>query len=250
MTRDEEAVLKKRLEELAQRAYVSGRYVYTDFLGLAERGVLERDRAALEYAGICCFGGTENGERVLARFGNAAYDEPFPISCIEIEPRNRKFAEALTHRDLLGALLSQGIRREKLGDIFLQNNVGYLFCAEEAAPFLTQELTAVRHTPVCCKILAHVPDGLGSRCEERTVLVSSERPDAVLDAVFSLSRADAAALFDAGKVFRDGRLCTGMGTPLHAGETVSVRGHGRFRYQGIHGQSRKGRLYVTVEVFV
>ena len=250
MTREEEAALKKRLEELAGRSRGSGRYVYTDFLGLAERDVLERSRAALDGAGIRCFGGTENCERVMARFGQPDYDEPFPVSCVKIEPRSRKFAEELTHRDLLGALMSRGIRREKLGDIFLQNNIGYLFCAKETAPFLARELTSVRHTPVVCEILSQIPEGLGTRCEERTVPVASERPDALVAAVFSLSRADAAALFEAGNVFRDGRVCTGMGTPLREGETVSVRGLGRFRYRGIHGQSRMGRLYVTVEIFV
>ena len=43
----------------------------------------------------------------------------------------KKFAEDLTHRDFLGALMNLGIERGTLGDIILQEKEAFLFCKTE-----------------------------------------------------------------------------------------------------------------------
>ena len=254
MLTPEELQKQRRFAELAERAYAGGRYTFSDFLGLAERDLLLQNERELSYAGLTLFGGTEGCERVMARFGNeelCPHDNgDFPIVCVKAEPVQQKFADTLTHRDLLGALMNLSIAREKLGDIALANNVAYLFCAESVLPVILEELVQAKHTRLRCTVAGNVPDGLCSRTEERFLQIASERMDVLVAAVYRLSREESLTLFREKRVFSDGRLTENNSGVAKEGAIVSVRGFGRFRYLGVLSTSKKGKLNIRVEVFV
>lgn len=250
MADTEEALLRRRFEELAARAYATGRCTYTDFLGLSETDVLRRAEHDVAYAGLTVFGGADGCERVIARFGEGDGTDDFPIACVRVTPAAPKFADALTHRDVLGALMNLGIERDTLGDIFLQDNTAYLFCLPTVLPLVLQELTRIRRTAVECTVIGALPDGVAGRTEETAVQVASERADVLVAAVWRLSREKSLELFSHGRVFVNGRLTENNSGTLPAGAVVSVRGYGRFRYGGVTSTSRKGKLNVTVYRYV
>ena len=249
----EEELLQKRFIELANRAYNSGVYTFTDFLGLAEQTAFERVKRAIHGIPYAAFGGADGAERVMIRFGDEeslGYEVPFPIVAIKAEPVSQKFADKLTHRDFLGALLNLGIERSTLGDIPIVNNVGYIFATEDIAPFILSELTRVKHTEVKLSIVDELPEGELYKTETRRVQIASERLDAIIARVYSLSREDAQALFAKKLVFTSGKLCESTSYSPKENETVSVRGHGRFIYRGFVSNSKKGKLNVEVEVYL
>ena len=125
MKQTDEAVFKKKLLELASRANGSGRCTFTPFLGLAEQNILRC--AEKELSGVIRteFGGADGCERIMVRFGDpedCGCACPFPIRCIRAIPRSKKFAEQLTHRDILGSLMALGIDRNRTGDIAVREN--------------------------------------------------------------------------------------------------------------------------------
>lgn len=249
----DEEILSRRFCELAESCYAHGRYTFTDFLGLAELDLFFRAAPDFSYVPYTLFGGAEGCERVMVRFGDEESlgyaPPPFPIACLGIAPNAPKFAEPLSHRDCLGALMNLGIRRECTGDIFLSESGILLFCEEKLAPYLMAELTRIRHTPVT---LTEVPPppSVFSKTEESSVQVASERADGIVAHVLSLSRTDAAALFVARRVFVNGRVTTDGSRPLRAGDQCTVRGFGRFTYGGVVGQTRKGKLSVRILRYV
>ena len=250
MTADD-ALLKKRFSELAARSVGRDCFVFTDFLGLAEQSLLAECRDT-ERAGVTLFGGIPGCERVMARFGDPerlGYDEDFPIVCLMAAPAAPKFADALTHRDLLSALMNLGIEREVLGDIFLHDGAAYIFAEEKIAPFLLENLTRAKHTDLCLSAVTP-PEGLLIRTEPMTVQVSGARLDAVIARVFGLSREDAQALFAKGLVYLDGRKTESVSAPPHEGNIVSVRTFGRFIYRGVASLSKKGKLNVLIEKYI
>lgn len=250
---DEYEQFRGRLSDLARRASVAGYYLYTDFLGLAEQSVFASMRRALGNPVCRAYGGAEGCERVMIRFGDPeefGYDEPFPIRILRILPAAPKFAEALTHRDYLGAILNLGIERDTIGDIVVREGEAYLFVKEELAPYLTEELTRVRHTDVRVSEVSDLPDGDLYRTERRCVQANGERLDAVIAKIFSLSREDALKLFAKKQVFVDGRQCENNSYTPKPGEVISVRGYGRMIYRGYTSLSRKGKLNIEVDVYV
>lgn len=248
-----DAPLEKRFQELAERAYAQGNYCFTNFLDLAALSSFFRVLPFLPPVPYALFGGAEGCERKLLRLGNedfCGYEMPFPIACIRMFPLNKKFADPLTHRDFLGALMALGLEREMLGDIMVRENEAYLFCLERIAPYILENFVQARHTTLCCEIVSTPPEGALFRTEKRVVQLSSERIDALIAHVYRLSRSDAQALFPTGKIFVDGRLCENTGYTPKPGEIISVRGFGRMRYTGTESLSKKGKCNVAVEVYV
>ena len=249
---EDKELLQKRFIELARRSYNSGIFTFTDFLGLSEQAAFDGIKREIYGIPYEAFGGAEGAERVMIRFGSAedlGYELPFPIVCIKAEPVSQKFADKLTHRDFLGALLNLGIERSTLGDIPILDNVGYIFASEDIAPFIISELTRVKHTEMRLSTVDELPEGELYKTERRRVQISGERLDAVIARVFSLSREEAQSLFAKRLVFVSGRLCESTSYTPKESEKVSVRGKGRFIYRGIVGNTRKGKLNVEVDVF-
>ena len=248
---DERELIKKRFLELSERSYSSGIFTFTDFLGLAEQSLF-RECERLFASGFTLFGGADGCERVMARFGSEeelGYSVDFPIVCIKAEPKSQKFADRLTHRDFLGALLNLGIEREKLGDIAIIDNVGYIFACEGISDFILSSLFTVKHTDVTLSLCEPPTEAL-SKTERKMIQANGERLDAVVAKVFSLSRDEAQLLFSRGLVFASGREISITSYIPKQNEIVSVRGKGRFIYRGYETLSRKGKLNIAVDVYV
>jgi RNA-binding protein YlmH len=250
---DDKELLKKRFCELANRAYTSSVYFFTDFLGLGEQALLREASAAFRHVPYTCFGGACGCERIMVRFGDEeslGYAVDFPIVCIKAEPVSQKFADKLTHRDFLGALLNLGIERSTLGDIAILNNIGYIFAKEEIAPFIISELSRVKHTDMRLSLTSDIPEGELFKTERRRVLANGERADGVIAKVFGLSRDEALSLFSKGLVFADGREIKSPSYIPKRGEVISARGQGRFIYLGYESTSKKGKLNIEVDLYI
>ena len=237
----DDALLQKRFLELAEKSYVRGSYTFTNFLSLAEQDIFQRVRR--EFAHVPCrlFGGCED---------LCGYDQPFPIQCVKAAPLSRKFADKLTHRDVLGALMNLGIDRAQLGDIVVREEAAYLFCTETIAPFLLENLTRAKHTELTCSLSETLPEGSLFTLQPESCLVSSERADGVAAHVYRLSRNEMAERIRAGKLFVNGRRCESGSLVLKPGDVVSLRGEGRFRYGGVERETKSGKFSVTIELYV
>lgn len=241
---------KNRFIDLSRMTYERGVYTFTDFLTLAEQSDLF-DCSSQLYAPFQTNGGFVSAERIMARFGSIddlGYDQDYPISCLRIAPLNKKFAETLSHRDYLGSLMNIGIERPKFGDIIVDkdNSTAYVFVVDTLADHICRELTHVRHTSVMTTIVDDISDYPTPKLSERGLQVHSERIDAIIAKVFNLSRSQSADLFLQKKIFIDGRLMENESHILKSGSTVSVRGYGRFVYEGISGTTKKGNLNIMI----
>lgn len=244
--------LKNRLRELADKSFQQNMYTFTGFLGLSEQDVFWKMEPALQFAGYRMEGGSKQADRKMIRFGkpqDLGYEVEFPIVCIHIQPLLAKFADKLSHRDFLGALMNLGIERSTLGDIKVGDKEAYLFCTETIAEYIKEHLEQIKHTHVKCSITEEWKDIPEEEPEQLTIQVASLRIDALLAKVYNKSRSDCLTLFRTGKVFVDGRLCENNARQLKEGETVNARGYGKFTVTAEGSLTRKGKLNVVVAVF-
>ena len=141
-----------------------------------------------------------------------------------------------------------GIKRQLLGDIQIVEGAGWLFCLEEIADYICDNLTSVGRTTVSCTP-AQPPEQLSLPPEPSEIVVASERLDALIAAVWRLSRSESQELLERGMVFIGGRLVESPSHTLQEGDLVSVRHKGRFRYEGAVRETKKGRLRVSVRIY-
>lgn len=244
--------LKNRFRELAQKSYSRNLFTFTGFLGLSEQDLFWQEEPQLRFAGYRLWGGSEGCDRQMLRFGSVeelGYEEPFGITCIHIFPLAEKFADAFSHRDFLGALMNLGIERSTLGDIRVGDREAYLFCQDNVAEFICENLEQVKHTRVRCQVVTQMKELPEEETKPLEIQVSSERIDAVIAKVYNKSRNEVLNLFGSGKVYVNGRLCENNSRMLKAEETVNVRGFGKFVYQGVQYETRKGKLSVKAAVY-
>ena len=118
------------------------------------------------------------------------------------------------------------------------------------AGFITENLTSVRHTPVVCReVEGEIPE-LEIKFQTISANLASERLDLILGAITGQKREQAKSLLADQKVFVNGRLAENSGKSLKAGDEITVRGFGKFIYDGISSESRKGRLNITIRKYV
>ncbi|MCM1266278.1 MAG: YlmH/Sll1252 family protein [Bacteroidales bacterium] len=244
--------LKNRLIELADKAYTRNCYTYTPFLGLAEQQAYYAVERETAYAGCRMEGGSPLCERKIIRFGDPGYEEAFPIAAVRIFPKTPKFAENLTHRDFLGAVMNLGIERDVVGDLFVdadKERGALLFCHENIAGYLMENLERVRHTNVACKREEGELALQGAEPERITLTAASARTDGVIAKLYHLSRSDSQELFRTGRIFVNGILAENEGRQLKEGDAVTVRGFGKFIFYGAGGVSKKGKERLSVGVY-
>jgi RNA-binding protein YlmH len=240
-------VMLRHLLDLCRKSERTGLWQYSVFLSPAEQDDL---LSCAEAAGYSFFltGGYEGAERRILAAGNEAEQgaPEIPISVIAVAPKSEKFAEELTHRDFLGAILGLGIERGLIGDIIVRDKRAWFFCLSSSAEMIMSSLTQVRRTAVSAAVTTPDIPELQPIYKPLRLNVASERLDAVTAAFAGLSRAQAEKLFSAEKVFVNGRTAADRSARLKEGDTLSVRGFGKAVYDGIEYETKKNRLWVRL----
>ena len=242
---NENELTKKRLTELSHRAFEKGYTTFSDFLNLEEISLLKSLHTESEYN---LYGGYDNADRCVASFGECE-EYQYPISCIKIEPANQKFADELSHRDFLGALMNLGINRSTLGDIIITNNTGYLFCLNSIKEYILQNLDRIKHTTVRCTESVLPAEIAEKKPEPVELTVSSQRVDIIVAAVFKLSRNTVTQLVNQEKVFINSKIAYKESLTLKSGDIVSVRGKGKFIFDGEIRQTKKNKSVIGIRLY-
>src|SRR5699024_4430246 len=104
---------------------------------------------------------------------------------------NSKFIH-LTHGDVMGAFLSLGIKRSKLGDIFVQEGLIQIIMTEEISLFVSANLTKINNANITLdeKPLSAFIENEQQWVEKDTT-VSSMRIDVIIKEIYRLSRKNA-----------------------------------------------------------
>lgn len=248
---NEQELCKKRLLDLSKQSDIKGIVTFSDFLNLNELNIYHTVKNTL-YTKTEVFGGYDSSERQMVAFIPDAlcYEWDYPIKCIHIVPKYPKYAENLSHRDILGSLMNLGIERNRLGDILCFENDYYVFCDEQIFLFIIENLHKIRHTLVDLieeknyrSLQANI------QLEEQYDMIASNRIDCIIAKALHLSRSEAAEYLSAEKVFINGKCITNCNKACEDGAIVSVRGKSRFVFESCNTVSKKGKLRVKFSFY-
>ena len=263
----EEQMLFQHFNDMIQLSYQRGIPVYSHFVSMSEMTLAYQ--ALDDFYGkkwqdgkqVAFFGGYPDAERKMLCFlptEDTFLAKPdFPISCVRIAPANKRFCDALNHRDYLGTIMNLGMTRDQIGDIVVKHenkdaykaSIAYVFCKKDKAELLT-ELTRIKHTTVVSEIISCEELEWTPEFKEISGSVSSFRLDAVLSLAIKASRSQGLMLIQEGNVFLNGRCCTENAKKLTEGDVFSVRGYGKFIFEKVSAQSKKGRYHIIVKQYI
>ena len=216
---------------------------FSSFLNEEEQKMAETAFAPFSRKGnvFLFYGGYESAQRrMLGVFPD--WMEPdlslFPICSFTVEFPERF---SLRHQDFLGAFMGQGIRRETIGDILVQKGKGAVFCEERVKKVFLTQIDKIGSVGVTLKegvaeeLLVLEPPA------ERLVNVASFRLDAVAAALGNISREVAQRQIVSGLVFVNYAEKKDVSALLKEGDVLTIRGTGKFIFDAVIGETRKGR---------
>ena len=245
----EQDLLAARLEDSIKLS--RKRPCFLGFLDEAQAAFCQERLSRRQDVAYLSWGGHEYAERVVLGFF-PDYLEPapeyFPITPLVLSYRKE---DKLTHRDFLGALMGCGIKRETVGDLYVQAGRCDFLVTREILPYVLDNLTSAGRTRLS---LREIPleeiSGPRYSVKELRDTVASLRLDALVGAGFGLARGKAADLIAAGKVSLDGLPCVKPDKPVAEGGKISARGYGKVVLKEISGRTKKDRISIVLEKYV
>lgn len=206
------------------------------------KSILEKGHYKYTY-----FGGYENASRVfVAVLPDWAENPDYPFKTVKFTVKADK---DLSHRDFLGTIMSQGISREKVGDILVIGNVAYAFVCESIADFVVQNITKVGGAGVDVEITDEIPD-FKPEFEEVRKVIASDRADCTVGGITNLSREKAKNLILSGSLIVNHLICDSITLRIKTGDVLSIKGYGKFIIDSIDERSKKGRVVLNYKKFL
>lgn len=232
-------------KEQVERTYTS---YLTDFLDPREQQIVSSIvGSSNEEIKFIFFGGGDETERrrgIIAPYYEEISDKQFEMTLLEGTFDN-KF-NRLKHRDILGAFMSLGIDRKKIGDIFVADDHFQIIITEEWTSYMIMNLQQIKKARINLKerAFSHL-----IRKQDQWITtnqtVSSLRLDIMVKEIYRMSRKDAVTYIKGNRVKVNHTDIDDPSVQVVAEDLISVRGHGRSKVVEINGVTRKDKIRVT-----
>lgn len=239
----EEVFVKKVLDYLDQVQYKQ-RLILTQFLDPYHQSIVKSVIGHQDEVQVLENGGfihSESQRMIIAPYFYEIEKEDFEIVvCKIIYAKN---FEKLTHRDILGALMSIGIKRELFGDIVEKDKDFYLAVDQHIYEYLKDHLSMIKRSKV--KFVEWDEEiEVKNDYLVKSFIVSSFRLDKIISSFYKISRQKAAEFICAGHVKVNHKPVEQINYLCNNKDIISFKKHGRVMFVDCNKQTRSDNYVV------
>lgn len=161
------------------------------------------------------------------------YENYFNYNLLKISVNN-KFRK-LTHKDFLGSIMSLGIQRNQIGDIFVNKNTAIVICNEISQKIILDSLEDVAYNNCKVEIIDDF-DYEQYKPEYKEILITSSslRVDSILKHLCNTSREKAKNIIDSKRLKIDHEIVLTNDKTVEIDNIFSIRGIGKFIIKDIN----------------
>lgn len=239
----EEVFVKKVLDYLDQVQYKQ-RLILTQFLDPYHQSIVKSVIGHQDEVQVLENGGfihSESQRMIIAPYFYEIEKEDFEIVVCKIIYA-KKF-EKLTHRDILGALMSLGIKRELFGDIVEKDKDFYLAVDRHIYEYLKDHLSMIKRSKV--KFVEWDEEiEVKNDYLVKSFIVSSFRLDKIISSFYKISRQKAAEFIRAGHVKVNHKPVEQINYLCNNKDIISFKKHGRVMFVDCNKQTRSDNYVV------
>ena len=227
--RGEEVFVKKVLE-FKDQALNKQRIVLTKFLNPHHQSIVyniinkNEDLLVLEDGGML---NTETKRLIIAPSFYQIEKEDFEIALVKIIYA-KPFGK-LSHRDILGALMSLGVKRELFGDIYEYNDDFYVAMDLKIFDYVKDNLTMIKRSKVKLSLVDEIIEVI-HQYTSKTFIVSSCRLDKIVSSFYNLPRSKAVSYIRAGFVKVNHKEVEEINYLCNNSDIISLRRYGRVKF--------------------
>lgn len=229
----------------------------TDFLDLAQQNLVSKFMNSQNIKNYIFYGGYEEAERKVViiypeklenviKENKISFNEWLKVIKITLPNENKGKYE---HRIYLGGLMKLGIKREKVGDILVDENGADVIIHKNILNFVLTNITELTRFQKA-KIEEINLDALRKPNldkEQITITVSSMRLDNIISELAKCSRGKASKIIEQERVFVNYEITLKQTKEIKEKDKITIRGKGRFEIKEILGNTRKGKMTVLIE---
>ena len=254
--KDDEKIFVAKIVDKIKSAQAKNRYENTDFLDMVQQEKAKEILNKRRIENYQFWGGFNESERkelfIFPDYIEQSYDEYMDIykqqmSCIHIvlPKENRGMYE---HRNYLGALMKLGLKREKIGDIIVNNDGADIVISKEISKFILNNLRLLTRFQKAQieEIELEQIHYIEKEKEIIKINVPSTRLDCIVGELARCSRNEANDIIKQERVLVNFKLELRNSLTISEDSIITIRGKGRFKIDKILGETRSGRLNVQV----
>ena len=157
----------------------------------------------------------------------------------------------LRHQDILGTLYSLNISDEMFGDVVIWNNRYFIIILSSIDNYIKSNLITIRNSKV--ELIEKNPYYLRNykqEYEEFNIIVPSIRVDVIVSKIINSSRSNALEKIKNGDIYLDYELLTKPTYMLKENDIFSIRKYGKYKFNGIINETKKGNIIVNISKYV
>ena len=225
-----EEVFVKKVLEFKDQALYKQRIVLTKFLNPYHQSIVysvigkSDDLIVLEDGGLI---NSEAKKLIIAPSFYQIEKEDFEIVLVKITYA-KPFGK-LSHRDILGALMSLGVKRELFGDIYEYNDDFYVAMDLKIYDYVKDNLAMIKKSKVKLS-LSDDEIEIIHQYTSKTFIVSSCRLDKVVSSFYNLPRNKAVSYIRAGFVKVNHKEVEEISYLCNNSDIISLRHYGRVKF--------------------
>ncbi len=239
----EDIEVMKKINYVINRVKNNGGYVTTNFLDpyeqLAFEAICKSNKLNISF-----WDKGMDSERKIAIIFEDYYEEP---KCTIYRVRYNTKYYSITHRDVLGALMNVGIKREMLGDILVNKQDIAFLCMDSVKGLIQEELTKIKNAPVTLEEIETFikeDDGI-----EKKYIISSFRLDTLVATFADINREEAKERIKRKEVKVNHFIETDYKLVCDPQALISIKGFGRVQIIKQDGVTRKDNIVLITKVY-
>ena len=144
-----------------------------------------------------------------------------------------------------------GIKREKFGDIIITDYGADIISLSEVSKYLQEglkDLTRFRKSEIIVENIKSLTK-IKNEFEDINIIVSSIRLDNFVSELAKCSRSMAEEIINSGKVFLNSVNEFKISKKIEINDIITIRGKGKFIFNGIEKETRSGRLLLNIKKY-
>lgn len=257
---EEDRLLAAKILDKIKLAKTRNQIVNTDFLDMYKQKIAKEVLGAAREKNYIFYIPCEEADKSILVIYPNNYEHIFNdnrfnfgniVSLIRITlPNNLK--NKYNHKDYLSGIMKLGIRREKIGDIFVFEDGADIVVSNEVKKYILENLSQLTRF---CKAKIESLDINDIRKpnikkEEIRITVSALRLDCIVSELANCSRTNASEVILQQRVLVNYEIETRNSMVIKEQDVLVIRGKGKFIIKEITGETKKGKIALMVEHYI
>lgn len=229
----------------------------TEFLDLYQKNIVKKVLKVIK-CNFLFFGGYNEAnremliiypEKLTTEMVKENYKNYMEIIRIQLPKSN---AQEYMHKDYLSGIMKLGIKREKFGDILVEDNGADIIVNTDISEYISTNLLELTRFSKSKIDIVSINDirNVEIKKEEFKIVIPSLRLDSIVAQLANTSRTKADEIIEASRVFINYEEQYKSDKQLKEKDVVVIRGIGKFEIDRIEGNTKKNKQIVIVKKYV